>query len=139
MTHAPPRLRFAAEPKPRRALISLTPLIDVVFILLLFFMLASSFSDYHSISLDPPAAKAGPTSMQGALLVEVRRDGLRFAGTYVSLQGLVQRVRHHLQRTPGRRVLVQPGPGVSLQKTVNVLDRLIAAGATHLSLLGKSG
>ncbi len=32
-----------AEPRRRRSLISLTPLIDVVFILLVFFMLASSF------------------------------------------------------------------------------------------------
>ena len=42
----------------RRPLISLTPLIDVVFILLVFFMLASSFLDWRSIDLNAPAQAA---------------------------------------------------------------------------------
>ncbi|OOC09384.1 ExbD/TolR family protein, partial [Thioalkalivibrio halophilus] len=36
----------------RRNLISLTPLIDVVFILLVFFMLASSFLDWRAVELE---------------------------------------------------------------------------------------
>jgi biopolymer transport protein ExbD len=43
----PPRL--AAKQPPRRAVVSLTPLIDVVFILLVFFMLASSFVKWRAI------------------------------------------------------------------------------------------
>ena len=52
-------MKFATAPS-RRRLISLTPLIDVVFILLIFFMLASSFLDWRAIGLDAPAdATAG--------------------------------------------------------------------------------
>ncbi len=48
-----PSLRAVTDGR-RRALISLTPLIDVVFILLVFFMLPSSFLDWRAIDLDPP-------------------------------------------------------------------------------------
>ena len=71
---------LASSQRRRRALVSLTPLIDVVFILLLFFMLASNFLDLHSIALDAPTGAAGKPAVEGALLVDVRLDGVRFAG-----------------------------------------------------------
>ncbi|WP_353161149.1 ExbD/TolR family protein [Salinisphaera shabanensis] len=119
----------------RRSLISLTPLIDVVFILLLFFMLASSFLDLHSIVLDAPAEGSGAPAVEGALLVDVRLDGVRFAGQYVGMEELVQRVRIALADTPDRRVLVRPAERVKLQDTVRILDALSAAGVKQLSLM----
>ncbi len=133
----PPRLANSAGcPRGRRRpLISLTPLIDVVFILLVFFMLASSFLDWRAIELDAPAAAAAGSSLEGALLVEVRPDGLRLSGETVSLDGLTDRVAARVAATPDQRVLVKPVSGVSFQQAVRVLDRLTAAGAADLSLI----
>lgn len=129
----PPR-RLANSGR-RRALISLTPLIDVVFILLVFFMLASSFLDWRAITLDAPAGAAAGSSAEGALLVEVRPDGLRLSGETVSLDALAARVAERVAATPDHRVVVKPAPGVALQDTVGVLDRLAAAGAADLTLV----
>lgn len=129
----PPRL--ATRRRRRRPLISLTPLIDVVFILLVFFMLASSFLDWRAIDLNAPAQAGAASSVEGALLVEVRPDGLRLAGAPVSLDALAARVAERLQENPDQRVLVKPAAGVVLQDAVNVLDRLSAAGASSLSLI----
>jgi len=138
---APPRLASSAgTPRGRRRpLISLTPLIDVVFILLVFFMLASSFLDWRAIELDAPAQAAASASMEGALLVEVRPDGLRLSGETVSLDALAERVAARLEAKPDQRVLVKPAAGVSLQEAVQVLDRLAAAGAAELSLIRDRG
>lgn len=120
----------------RRTTISLTPLIDVVFILLVFFMLASSFLDWRAIDLNAPApAGAGP-SIEGAMLVEVRPDGLRFAGAPTGLDDIEATVVQRLSERPQLRVLVKPAPGVPLQRAVAVLDRLAAAGVRELSLIG---
>jgi biopolymer transport protein ExbD len=129
----PPRL--ATDTRRRRPLISLTPLIDVVFILLVFFMLASSFLDWRSIDLDAPAQAAAGLSMEGALLVEIRADGLRLSGETVSLDGLAERIAARVEAKPEQRVLVKPAQGVTLQEAVQVLDRLAAAGAAELSLI----
>lgn len=123
----------------RRPLIRLTPLIDVVFILLVFFMLASSYLDWRQIALDPPAEAGGGASAEGALLVEVRPDALRLSGEVLSLEALAERVRARAEREPERRVLVQPERGVVLQRAVSVLDRLEAAGATKVSLARAPG
>ena len=136
-TFAPALPRPAAGTGRRRgALIGLTPLIDVVFILLVFFMLASSFQDRRAIELVAPARTGvAGAPMEGALLVEVRPDGLRLSAERVSLDVLVARVGERVTRHPDARVLVKPARGVALQGTVRVLDALAAAGVTGLSLI----
>jgi biopolymer transport protein ExbD len=129
----PPRL--ASRKRRGRPLISLTPLIDVVFILLVFFMLASNFLHWRSIALNAPAEAAAGPSMEGALLVEVRPDGLRLAGETLSADALAARIGQRLAQTPDQRVLVKPAAGVPLQAAVDVLDRLSEAGATEIALI----
>ena len=123
---------FGGGPR-RRARIGLTPLIDVVFILLVFFMLASSFLDERAIAVDAPAAKLGGSSMEGALLVELRVDGLRLSGKRVGEAQLAAELAGHAARNPNQRVLIKPAEGVSLQRAVALLDRVLAAGLSQVS------
>ena len=97
-------------------------------------MLASSFLDWRTIALDAPA-EAGGAGPEGALLVEIRPDGLRLAAQRLSLDALAAQVAAQLRAAPDRRVLVRPAAGVPLQRAVEVLDRLSAAGARRLSLI----
>ena len=117
-------------------MIGLTPLIDVVFILLVFFMLASSYLDWRSIVLSPPAKAAQGGGLEGALLVEVQAGGvLRLSGEPVRLQELDGLVRQRLADKPGQRLVVKPEEAVDLQAVVAVLDSLAAAGAPSISLM----
>ena len=122
-------------PRPRNDEERILPLINIVFLLLIFFMLASSFLDWRSIELNAPAKTAAGSPMEGALLVEIRRDGLRLSGEAVSLDGLAARVAKRTAAKPDQQVLVRPAAGVALQEAVQVLDRLAAAGASELSLI----
>lgn len=124
----------------RRQLISLTPLIDVVFILLIFFMLASSFLDWRSISLGTPAqATAASSSMEGALLIRVLGDGgLDMSGERLDEAGLQARLAAAVGRKPDQRVLVQPAAGVRMQRAVAILDLVTAAGIRDVSLIRDS-
>lgn len=133
---APAPQRPAASTGRQRTLISLTPLIDVVFILLVFFMLASSFQDWRVIELSAPARhRVSGTPMEGTLLVEVRPDGLRLSAEPVSLEVLAARLGRRVTRQPDLRVLVKPTRGTVLQEMVRVLDALAAAGVTGVSLM----
>ncbi|MBU1814119.1 MAG: biopolymer transporter ExbD [Alphaproteobacteria bacterium] len=124
----------------RKQLISLTPLIDVVFILLIFFMLASSFLDWRSIALGTPAqATAASSSMEGALLVRIRSDGaLDLSGERLDEAQLTARLAEAHARKPDQRVLVQPQQGVQMQRAVTILDLVTAVGIHDVSLLRDS-
>ena len=124
--------RLGGGPR-RRARIGLTPLIDVVFILLVFFMLASSFLDERAIEVDAPAARLGGSSMEGALLVELRPEGLRLAGRRITEAQLMAQLAEHAARNVNQRVLIKPARGISLQRAVALLDGVLAAGLTQVS------
>lgn len=128
---------FAADAPRRRSLISLTPLIDVVFILLVFFMLTSSFLQWRAIDLAAPGATGGGGGMKGAMLVFVGPDGLRLGAQSLTLDQVVERVSARLAENPDQRVFVRPGEGVPLQAAVTVLDGLKTAGTQNLSLMGR--
>ncbi|WP_018935113.1 biopolymer transporter ExbD [Thioalkalivibrio sp. ALJ24] len=136
MTGAPAEQPTLDTGRPRRRnLISLTPLIDVVFILLVFFMLASSFLDWRAVELEAPAEAGGAGAMEGALLVEVRPDDLRLGGLAVATGELHDQVASRLADEPDTRVLVMPTPGVSMQRTVEVLEGLSELGVSDLSVI----
>ena len=55
--------------------INLTPLIDVVFLLLIFFMVSTSFSELTQLVVDLPEAEGAPASTDNALLLVVDVQG----------------------------------------------------------------
>ena len=59
------------EPIRRRGLFSLTPLIDVVFQLLIFFMLTMSFQHSQTLTVSTPTQSTGAPPPQDANVVEI--------------------------------------------------------------------
>lgn len=119
------------SPARARSLISLTPLIDVVFILLVFFMLASNFTQLRAIGVTIPAEAGAPAGGERTVLIRVHADErLELDGQPVQLGDLAGRIH---QVANGRPVLVQPVGDARLQTLVTVLDQL--AGVPGVSLV----
>ncbi|WP_170349680.1 MULTISPECIES: biopolymer transporter ExbD [Ruegeria] len=105
----------------------MTPLIDVIFLLLLFFMLTSTFSKYGEIELS--AATAGnPTAdtPQDRAFVQLGEERLVLNGTPVTLADLTTQV------TTGQ-VLVSLDPDTTAQRLVDLL--VLLRGREGLSVL----
>lgn len=132
---------LAPRPTRKRALVSLTPLIDVVFILLVFFMLVSSFADWRTITVSPPLDASGQSQgFTGAVLVEVQGEGqLRLSGETLGLDEIAGRLQRLLNSAPDRRFIIKTVDGVPLQDLVDVLDQLSAAGAEDISFARAEG
>jgi len=128
-------LRLNRSAATRRRLVSLTPLIDVVFILLLFFMLASSHVEWRELNLSAPVADNRGTSTAETLFIEIRADDLRIGEQSLPLHELAAVLAERQPALAGQAVYVQPDAGVSLQRTLRVLDILDATAIGSLSLL----
>lgn len=119
---------------------SLTPLIDVVFLLLIFFMLTSSFLDIRTLSVSAPALGTTTTSKGATLRVGIAADGrLDLDGRPLSLAEITARIRARVARRPEQRVQLVPADTVPLQRIIAIIDRLAAAGARTLSLGRRAG
>ena len=127
-------------PRRRPAGIRLTPLIDVVFILLVFFMLASSFMDWRGFDLGLPAADARADPDTRPIVVRVLADGgFRLGGLDVAPDALASRVAGVLEESADRPVVVRADAGAPIQATVRALDRLHAGGIEAASLAESPG
>lgn len=127
---------FAETLPKRRQVVSLTPLIDVVFILLVFFMLASSFLDWRSIELDAAAASTEKANdpVETPLLA-VSASEITLDGEPVAQTELVTRLKAHLEKHPESLIRVRPLEATPLQPLVSLLDELQARGITQLTLV----
>lgn len=116
--------------------VPMTPLIDVVFLLLVFFMLSSSFVRSESLELSLPQASGGGSAGDGRLLqVYVAQDGSLYLGRRaVNEEQLVSTLRRTIRQFPDVGILLLSGPRVSVQQLVSVMDHIYMAGSTNLSV-----
>ncbi len=115
-------------PRPARRP-SLTPMIDVVFLLLVFFMLAARFGHDLSLPMDTgwgAGAYDGPPR-----LVAITEGGVALNGRALPLDALAEALTP-LMETPEDIVVLRPAAGVALQRLIAVSDALRAAGLMRL-------
>ena len=116
--------RITPQPPPRHALIRLTPLIDVIFILLIFFMLASTLESREQISVGvAPPAGAGPTTAD-TVRVSLEPDAVVVDGRRVTASAMMSAVAAAVRDRNARIIHLQPQAGVSLQTALQALERM---------------
>lgn len=124
-----------ARPARTRPSISLTPLIDVVFILLVFFMLASSFLEWRTLEIRIPTFGSAVSEAERPLRVRIGADGaVRIDDQAYEAQALDVRLRGVAAEDAARPVIVVAESGVPLQRTFAIIDRVVATGLSNLSL-----
>jgi len=124
-------IRFAPD-RPRRKP-NLTPMIDVVFLLLVFFMLVSRFGVDRALPLTL-AAGGGADWSGPPRVVDVGPDGVALNGVPIPPDALVAALAP-LMQGPGDTVVLRPRGATALQDVIGVMDRLDAAGFTRLVLV----
>lgn len=118
--------------------INLTPMIDVVFTLLVFFMLATKFAERErELALDLPAARAAsdPVAVPHELVINVSRDGkVSIDGQGLQGEALSKALSDVARRTPGTPVTVRGDRHGEYDEIVQVLDECVRAGLSNVSL-----
>ena len=135
-------MKFAA-PVPDEAQVPLTPLIDVVFLLLLFFMLAATFGELNFLELAlPRAAAEAPAAPAARLDLAVDASGgWHLAGSALPAEPAARaaRVRAALAAAPETVVYVHAHALAPHGAVVQLVAaaRAAGAGAVRLATLGE--
>ena len=119
------------DPRPTRRM-SLTPMIDVVFLLLVFFMLASQFGRDRVVPLT--MGGAGAVYQGPPRLVLVTADGLHLNGVPVAADALAARLIP-LTQEMSDAIILQPDKTASLQQMMDAAVLLTDAGFTGLVVM----
>ncbi|MEK7414268.1 MAG: biopolymer transporter ExbD [Planctomycetota bacterium] len=114
--------------------LNVIPLIDVVFFLLVFYVMASSFLREETVPIDRPASAAAQPAEAGFVSVAVARDGSVHCGGPTTLAALPAAMRSELQRQATNRCVVIADGTVSVQSILQVMDACRAGGATSVDI-----
>jgi biopolymer transport protein ExbD len=128
LVHARKRKRLQVQ-------IPLTSLIDIVFLLLIYFLLTTNFMVDEGIKIKLPQAKAAAPQTEEVITVYVDQEGRAFLGPdEVSLAELFDRIKEKIGSKQDELVVIRADRAVILNKAVKVMDIVKAAGAGRLCL-----
>lgn len=113
----------------------LTSLIDIVFLLLIYFLLTTNFMVDEGIKIKLPQAKASQPQTEQTITVYVDREGRSYLNNQeIAIDILFTRLKEMIGGQEDRLVVIRADRGVILNKAVKVMDVAKAAGAGRLCL-----
>lgn len=115
--------------------INLTPMIDIVFLLLIFFLAATTFAR-HEVEMDlklPESGSGRPAELVHPLVISVLADGrIVLDGREVGFEALRQRLEAAAQRSRDQSVLVRGDRAAPFGAGIQVLDACRSARLTKV-------
>ena len=115
--------------------LNVAPLIDIVFLLLIFFMLASTFLKPEAIDLIIQGSSTDLIAVEGPLMVSVDADEtIKLNGLYLTLNDLTGELRARTLDTPDRLITLQAEDAVPVLLLVKVMDKIYMAGLNNIAL-----
>ena len=115
--------------------VNLTPLIDMVFILLIFFLVTASFTKEAGIDVDRPSAQTAVRQERGNLVIAISQNG----EIWIDNQQVdIRAVRAHVQRlhaqNPEGTVIVTADKQSRSGLMVDVMDQVRLAGVSNIAI-----
>jgi biopolymer transport protein ExbD len=131
------RLRQRLEEQHQHG-IDMSPLLDVVFILLIFFIVTTVFVRETGVKVDKPRAISAKRLEQNAILLAITDTGqVYYDGSQIGVAGVRSIVEQSLNSQP-QPVVIQADKAVPAQLLVEVIDEAKLAGAEKVSLATKN-
>lgn len=117
-----------------KGLVDPAPLVDVVFLLLLFFILSSPFVMQSGFGVDLSASSVTTRSSFQSLVVTVTRDNLLFFNNQpTTIEKFEQLLREAIQQGRGRELIIKADRQVAFGTVVQIRSVALKAGITSVN------
>lgn len=127
-------MKLAAARK-KNTMMGLTPLIDMIFLLLLFFLLGSDFVTYGQSRLAPPRGAGGNDSAPQPAIISLAANGaLQWNGAAIDRPTLSDKAAAAARANESQVFVLMPNGQANVQQVTHIMDVLIGAGAENVTL-----
>ena len=119
--------------------INVAPLIDIVFLLLIFFMLTSEFTDFKTIDMISPNQSS--TSIQKndlPIIINLSEDGLvEIDKTEIKLEDLSETIQMKLMNSKNKKIVISTLNETKINNLIIVVDTIRSLGIENIALITK--
>lgn len=120
--------------RPNRA-INLVAMINIIFLLLIFFMIAGTVEKFEILQVDPPQAKSGKLLDEGPVKIILGRyEEVLFNDELVSAEQVPALLSAQLKDNPNKVISLKADAALDATKLIATLDQIKAAGGRNVSL-----
>jgi len=115
--------------------LDIAPLIDIVFLLLVFFMLTSTFMVPEAIELELPESSSATVTDITPIIVSLDQTGrLALNGERIELEQLRGAIEPLLKADADAAITLKSDAHTQVQQLLGVMDEIRAAGGTDVAL-----
>jgi biopolymer transport protein ExbD len=127
-------MKTFGPPAPRRTEINITSLIDVIFMLVIFFMIGSTF-EKPALTVSLPRAASGEFTQRRMFTVSLDAEGtLYFEGERIGEEALKQKLTAYVREEPDFRIALDCDGSLAFQRVTEIMDIFNAAGARNVAI-----
>jgi len=124
--------------KRRNALLDISPLIDVVFLLLIFFMVSTTFRDEAGLPLNLPSSVSRGLKKTDNVVVTISNKGDIYVGKALTAPGkLTEVIRSQIALAKKKEVVIKADKSARYELVYRVMDASRQAGVEALSVAGE--
>ena len=115
--------------------INITPMLDIVFIMLIFFIVTTSFTRDTGASIIKPVAEQAVSLQNGTILIAVRpNDEIWMSKRQIELREIRQMVERAKAENPEGSVVIIADKGSKIGTVTQVMDQVRLAGVEGVSI-----
>lgn len=128
-------MRRVSKRETREAEINVTNMIDVIFTLLIFFILTTTFTKDTGVDITKPTAESAGQLDKEYMLIGITRDGAIYINErQVDLAMLSAIVKQEIARDPEKPVVINADRGADMGTVVDVMDECNLANVKKMSV-----
>lgn len=129
------RAREKRNRRKNRAELLLTPLIDIIFLLVVFFIINTSFRQERYIDVELPASETSEDIRSTGIVLTLRDDGtVALDNREIPWEGLVAEISRAAAETGATEVILRGDESIPYSRAVAAIDRVRLAGLDSVSL-----
>ena len=133
------RFRSESDEGESQSSIDISPLIDCIFILLLFFIVTTTFVEETGVEVDKPQAAASVQLEKNSIMLALTSKGeVVYGGREIGVGGVRSLVRRLLEKEE-MPVIIQSDKSVQAGLLVRVIDEAKLGGAVRVNLATRKG
>ncbi|MCK5222531.1 MAG: biopolymer transporter ExbD [Candidatus Aminicenantes bacterium] len=126
--------------KKKGTIINITSLIDVLFLLLIFMMVSSTFIEDPGIKLDLPETQSAPSVKKSEYILSVKSDGSLFLNEKsLSLDELEENLKSTLVEMKDESLILKGDTNIPYGKVVKIMDIVKKSGVKKLIIATRQG
>ena len=122
--------------KNKNVEINIAPLIDIVFLLLIFFMLVTEFSDFKTIDMTTPIVRELDIKNDEPLLVELSSEGqIKINKILTNYSNLEKQIKNFKKNQSDPQVMISTPEETEINILIKVMDTIRISGVDNIALI----